>query len=173
MPVLLARIDDRLIHGQVVVGWATDLKADHIAVISDEVAANDMQKFLFRMATPTEIELSILGIQEGAGRISKREFDDSRVIVLFRTPEDALRTAEQGGRLGEINIGGMHFSKSKTGLFDAVFADVNDVEMLLKLYEMGTDLEVRMVPTDQKKNPLKAIEEKFGMKPGPRKDRGK
>lgn len=171
MPVLLARIDDRLIHGQVVVGWATDLKADHIAVISDEVAANDMQKFLFRMATPNEINLSILTIAEGAEKINKREFDDSRAILLFRTPEDALKTAEAGGKLGEINIGGMHFSQTKTRLFDAVFVDTNDVEMLLKLYESGADLEVRMVPTDQKKNALKAIEEKFGKKPAPRKDR--
>ena len=171
MPVLLARIDDRLIHGQVVVGWASDLKADHIAVISDEVASNDMQKFLFRMATPTEINLSIMGIAEGAEKINKREFDESRAIILFRTPEDALKVAEAGGRLGEINIGGMHYSGTKTRLFDAVFVDTKDVEMLLKLYESGTDLEVRMVPNDQKKNALKAIEEKFGLKPGPRKEK--
>ena len=71
MPILLARIDDRLIHGQVVVGWAQALKANHIVVIDDDVAGNDMQKFLFRMATPDDIKLSILKINEAAEIIKK------------------------------------------------------------------------------------------------------
>ncbi|HDQ25650.1 MAG TPA: PTS mannose/fructose/sorbose transporter subunit IIB [bacterium] len=161
MPILLARIDDRLIHGQVVVGWAQSLKADHIVVINDDVVKNEMQKFLFRMATPNDIKLSVLSVVETADKINKREFDDDCTILLARTPADFYRLISAGGKLGEINIGGMHFAESKVQLFDAIFVDAEDVAMLEKLAEMGVLLEVRMVPTDSKKNVIKAINEKF------------
>ncbi len=164
MPILLTRIDDRLIHGQVVVGWANALKANHIIVISDEIVKNDMQKFLFRMATPTEINLSILNIEEAALKIKNREFDNDNAIVLVKTPEDIYKVLMAGGRVGEINVGGMHFSDSKTQLFDAVFVDDHDVEMFEKISAMKVELEVRMVPTDSRKDIMKTIREKYQKK---------
>ena len=164
MPILLTRIDDRLIHGQVVVGWAQSLKADHIVVINDEIVKNDMQKFLFRMATPTDIKLSILDINETAERLKKREFDDDSVILLAKTPKDIYALIQKGGKIGEVNIGGMHFGKDKVQLFDAIFVDAEDVEMIEKIRDAGVDMEVRMVPTDSRKNIIKAIDEKFHKK---------
>ena len=117
MPILLTRIDDRLIHGQVVVGWAQSLKANHIVVVNDEIVENDMQKFLFRMATPTDIKLSMLTIGEAADRIKKREFDDDDVILLAKTPADIVEMIKQGGKIPELNIGGMHFGKDACRLF--------------------------------------------------------
>jgi len=161
MPILLARIDDRLIHGQVVVGWAQTLKANHIAVINDEAVNNDMQKFLFRMATPPDIKLSILTIAESVAKIKKREFDDTDTIILLNSPEDAARLVKEGGRLPEINVGGMHFLNGKIQLFDAVFVDEKDVQAFKDLKEMNVGLEVRMVPTEAKKDIFKAIDEIF------------
>lgn len=160
MPILLTRIDDRLIHGQVVVGWAQVLKSNHIAVIDDEIAVNEMQKFLFRMATPTEIKLSILTIKEAADIIKKRGFDDDYTILLLKSPENAYKLIKAGGRVSEINIGGMHFGEGKIQLFDAVFVDEKDIEYIRLLNKEGVLLEVRMVPTDQKKDVIKVIEEK-------------
>jgi mannose/fructose/N-acetylgalactosamine-specific phosphotransferase system component IIB len=164
MPILLTRVDDRLIHGQVVVGWAQSLKANHIIVVSDEVVKNDMQKFLFRMATPTEINLSILGVNEAAEKIRNREFDNDNAIVLAKTPEDFYRMLLAGGKVGEINIGGMHFSENKVQLFDAIFVDDHDVDMMEKINEMNVGLEVRMVPTDSRKDIIKAIRDKYHKK---------
>jgi mannose/fructose/sorbose-specific phosphotransferase system IIB component len=161
MPIVLTRIDDRLIHGQVVVGWAQALQANHIIVVNDEIVKNDMQKFLFRMATPTDINLSILSVEEAADRIKKRAFDDDCAILLAKSPEDIYRLVKAGGRVGEVNIGGMHFAEDKIQLFDAIFVDKRDVEMLEKLNGLNVALEVRMVPTDSKKDIMKAIEEKF------------
>lgn len=161
MPIVLTRIDDRLIHGQVVVGWAQELRANHIVVINDEIVKNDMQKFLFRMATPTDIELSILSVEEAAEKIKGREFDDDSAILLVKSPEDIYRLIKAGGRVPEVNIGGMHFAEDKVQLFDAIFADKKDVEMIEKIHGLNVELEVRMVPTDSKKDVMKAIEEKF------------
>ncbi|MBP7793096.1 MAG: PTS sugar transporter subunit IIB [Candidatus Goldbacteria bacterium] len=161
MPILLARIDDRLIHGQVVVGWAQTLKAGHIIVINDEIVNNDMQKFLFRMATPSDINLSILTIHEAAEKIKNRAFENENVILLFRSPEDVYKLLKNGGKIGEVNVGGMHFAQDKIQLFDAIFVDKNDVEMFEKIKQLNVALEVRMVPTDNKKDIFKAIEEKF------------
>jgi len=164
MPILLTRIDDRLIHGQVVVGWANALKANHIIVVSDDIVKNDMQKFLFRMATPTEINLSILNIDEAAAKIKNREFDNDNAIVLVKTPEDIYRVLAAGGRVGEVNVGGMHFSESKVQLFDAVFVDPHDIEMFEKISALKVELEVRMVPTDSRKDIMKLIREKYPKK---------
>jgi mannose/fructose/sorbose-specific phosphotransferase system IIB component len=162
MPILLTRIDDRLIHGQVVVGWAQALKINHIVVVNDDITANDMQKFLFRMATPTDINLSILTIEEAAAKINKREFDEDNTIILVKAPSDIYKMIKAGGKVPEVNIGGMHFDNNKTQLFDAVFVDGNDVSVFRELNAMGVELEVRMVPTDTKKNIIKAIDDKFG-----------
>jgi len=161
MPILLTRIDDRLIHGQVVVGWAQALKADHIIVVNDEVVVNDMQKFLFRMATPTEINLSIIGVKEAALKIKNREFDDDKAIILVKSPKDICEVIEEGGKVGEVNIGGMHFSESKIQLYDAIFVDADDVASFKRIKELNVNLEVRMVPTDSRKDIFKAIKEKI------------
>ncbi|MCE5300383.1 MAG: PTS sugar transporter subunit IIB [Spirochaetia bacterium] len=161
MPILLNRVDDRLIHGQVVVGWAQELKANHIIVVNDETVKNDMQKFLFRMATPTEIELSILTVDEAAQKVKKREYEEDRAIMLFKSPGDALRMVMAGAMIGELNIGGMHFEDGKIQLFDAIFVNADDVDALTKLGGLKVALEVRMVPTDIRRNILKAIEEKI------------
>ncbi len=161
MPILLARIDDRLIHGQVVVGWAQSLKIEHIIVVNDEIVNNDMQKFLFRMATPSDINLSFFTIQETAEKIKNRFFDNENIMMLFKSPEDVYKLLKNGGRIGEINIGGMHFAKDKIQLFDAIFVDSYDVEMFEKIKQLNVTLEVRMVPTDAKKDIFKAIDEKI------------
>jgi mannose/fructose/N-acetylgalactosamine-specific phosphotransferase system component IIB len=161
MPIVLTRIDDRLIHGQVVVGWAQALRANHIIVVNDEIVKNDMQKFLFRMATPTDINLSILSVDEAALKIKGRDFDDDCAMLLIKSPEDIYRLLKAGGRVPEINIGGMHFAEDKIQLFDAIFVDKKDVEMIEKIHGLNVALEVRMVPTDTKKDVMKAIEEKF------------
>ncbi len=164
MPILLTRIDDRLIHGQVVVGWAQALKSNHIVVIDDDIAINEMQKFLFRMATPTDIKLSILTIKEAAEIIKKRGFDEDLTILLLKSPENAYKLIKAGGKVSEINIGGMHFGEGKTQIFDAVFVDEKDMEYIKLIKNEGVAMEVRMVPTDQKKDIIKAIEEKIKKK---------
>ena len=164
MPILLTRIDDRLIHGQVVVGWAQSLKANHIVVINNEIVTNDMQKFLFRMATPSEIKLSVLSVVEAAEKLKRREFDDDDTIILVKAPADIYEVLKKGGKIGELNIGGMHFAHDKIQLFDAIYVDDGEIEILKAINKMGVKLEVRMVPKDSKKDIIKAIEEKYDKK---------
>ena len=166
MPILLTRIDDRLIHGQVVVGWAQALHANHIVVVDDEIVNNEMQKFLFRTATPSEIMLDVMSIKDAAAAIKKRQFDDTNTIILLKSPGNVCGLVKAGGKIGEVNIGGMHFTGEKTQLFDAVFVDGVDVEMFEALDAMKVSLEVRMVPGDTKKDILKAIKEKYYKKKG-------
>jgi sorbose PTS system EIIB component len=164
VPVLLARVDDRLIHGQVVVGWAQALKATHICVVNDEAAASEMQKSLFRMATPSDIKLTVMTVAQGAGALKSRAFDDDETIVLFKRPQDALAMMKSGGKMPELNIGGMHFVEGKAQIFDAIFMDADDIECFAELNRMKISLEVRMVPTDSKKEVIRGIEEKINKK---------
>jgi PTS system mannose-specific IIB component len=83
-------------------------------------------------------------------------------MILVKAPADIYNVIKAGGKISEINIGGMHFENNKTQLFDAVFVDEKDIEIFKKLDSMGVVLEVRMVPTDTKRNIIKGIEEKFG-----------
>jgi len=131
-------------------------------VINDEITENDMQKFLFRMATPEEIELSIVTIAQAAEMIKGRLFDEKNTILLLKCPEDVYRLYKTGGKIGEVNVGGMHFSENKFQLFDAIFVNEDDVHAFRLLAAEGVVLEVRMVPTDAKKDIIKAINEKYG-----------
>src|SRR5208282_5643112 len=88
--VVLARVDDRLIHGQVVVGWARHCQADCIIVANDAVSADPMQRTLLPMAVPQGIEVAIYRLKEAADRLSGGAHAAKRAILLFASPADAL-----------------------------------------------------------------------------------
>src|SRR5258706_6551142 len=107
MPVVLARIDDRLVHGQVAVGWSRATNADLLVVANDDAAADPLQQSLMQLATPAGLTLRVLSVQGAGAADAKGEFDAARSLLLFSTPSDALLYREAGGRVTSLNVGGM------------------------------------------------------------------
>lgn len=157
MGVVLVRIDDRLIHGQVVENWMKFLKIDHVVVVNDFVASDRMQKTLFSMAVPDHARISILATAEAREAIQNGQFEGERAMLLLVSPEDVLNLIKEGVRIKEVNVGGMHYSPDKKQILKAISVSKEDVRAFQELDKLGVHLEARMVPDDEKIDIMKII----------------
>lgn len=149
MELQLIRIDDRLIHGQVVVGWARALKIERLVVANDTIAGNAMQRTLMEMAVPSGLKVSLLTIAQTV-EFSRTAGPPERVLLLFGNPQDALLYVRSGGTLGSLNVGGMHFCAGKRQVCPTVCVDERDIQAFRDLKALGLELEVRAVPSDNR-----------------------
>jgi len=146
MGVLLYRVDDRLIHGQVVVGWGRYLKANAIVVCSDRAAADELARTMMEMGSPADVKVDVVTVAEGAARLRRGAYGKAAAIVLFETPGDALRLIQSGVVIPRLNIGGMHYAAGKRQIMEAVSVDAEDCRALRALAAAGVDLYVQMIP---------------------------
>jgi mannose/fructose/sorbose-specific phosphotransferase system IIB component len=159
MGLNLVRIDDRLIHGQVVVGWVRFLNANHIIVADDMVAQDAMQKALYEMVVPRELTVSILTLAETAAKFNQHEFASDTVILLVSRPKDVLALANFGLVMKSINVGGMRFEPGKRQITKSVSVNDEDCAILRELGLEGIEIEGRAVPTDEKIDIIKLCNE--------------
>src|SRR3990172_521347 len=123
MPLVQVRIDDRLIHGQVVVGWRTTLKPGRIVLCSDEVATSDWQRTIYMSAVPEDLIASVLTIKETIETILSSGDDKERILLLVDSPKSIVRLVEAGVNIPEVNVGGMHFRPGKNQIAPFIFVD--------------------------------------------------
>ncbi len=146
MSLVLARIDDRLIHGQVVVGWARATQANCIVVANDAVAADPMQRTLLPMAVPQSIDVVIYRVREAAEKLSGGAHASKRVILLFSSPMDTLAFMKAGGELQELNVGGIRFGPGKEQVRKSVSLGPDEKAALRELSQAGLEIYLQMVP---------------------------
>ncbi len=151
--LVFARIDDRLIHGQVVEGWVNFLKATSILVADDRVASNALQRSIMEISVPQGLDVLIGTIEDICNRIRTSTSVGERAILLFSTPIDVLRALKLGLNCRVLNIGGMHFMPGKRKLIDVLAVDDADLHALKEIAALGVKVEVQTVPT-QKPLPL-------------------
>lgn len=157
MKITLARIDDRLIHGQVVTSWSKETKCERIIVVNDEVAADTMRKTLLELVAPPGMKSNVIGVDKAVRVLNNPEFANIYVMLLFTNPTDVLRLVEGGIKLKSINIGGMSFKEGKKQITGTVSVNEKDIESFKKLHEMGIELEIRKVTSDSKINLMTKI----------------
>jgi len=155
--MVLVRIDDRLIHGQVVENWMKFLKINHVIVVNDFVASDRMQKTLFSMAVPDHAKISILTITQAKEAILNGQFEGDKAMLLLVSPQDVLNLINKGVRIKEVNVGGMHYSPDKKQILKAISVSKEDIQAFQELDKLGVYLEARMVPNDEKIDILKII----------------
>ncbi len=147
MPLVQVRIDDRLIHGQVVVGWRSVLKPERILLCSDEVANSDWQRTIYLSAVPEEIQASVLTLEDTVEALLQKKFGQERILLLVDTPKTIVQLVENGVGINQVNVGGMHFRPGKNQISLFIFVDQDDIDQFRILYEKGIELEGRDVPT--------------------------
>ncbi|MGQ9629803.1 MAG: PTS system mannose/fructose/N-acetylgalactosamine-transporter subunit IIB [bacterium] len=152
MGLLLVRIDDRLIHGQVTVGWAKFLSANHIVVVNDDVANDPMRKTLLQMAVPPEMKVDILTVKDAIAAIDGGDFDNDGTILLAPTPGDVLGLLKGGVKITSVNVGNMHYTVGKKQITKSVCVDEGDVAAFREILGFNVELEYRDVPTRGKVN---------------------
>ena len=146
MDIQLLRIDDRLIHGQVVVGWAPVLGIQRLAVVNDAVAANTMQKTLMEIACPANLKVSFFKVQEAAE--ASRIAGGEKTLLLFSRPLDVWDFLEAGGLVEKVNLGGLHFCEGKRQMGPILCVSDEDVTTFRELHRRGVEIEIRAVPSD-------------------------
>jgi mannose/fructose/sorbose-specific phosphotransferase system IIB component len=148
MSLTFIRIDDRLIHGQVIVGWVPVLEINHIIVADDLVAADPAQKMLYEMVTPAEVKVSVLSLEAAAQYLQTTQDEKYRTLLLFSRPSDVVSYRKFGGPVKSVNIGGMRYEAGKHQISGSISVDETDIKALKELNEAGIELEGRSVPSD-------------------------
>ena len=149
MNIALARIDNRLIHGQVLEAWVPTIQANCIIVANDDVAQTAMQKILMEAAVPRGIRVIVDTVDAVARIIHLNELGKVRVLLLFATARDALRAIESGVVLRKLNLGNMHAGTGKLQCSCTIFLDPDDVADLQKIEDYGVRVTSQCVPSER------------------------
>jgi PTS system mannose-specific IIB component len=148
MVIGLARIDDRLIHGQVATRWTKETNVTRIIVVSDEVAADTVRKTLLTQVAPPGVSAHVVDVAKMIRVYNNPKYARERVMLLFTNPTDVVRLVEGGVKITTVNIGGMAYRQGKTQVNNAVSVDQQDIDAFNWLNKRGIELEVRKVSSD-------------------------
>ncbi|MCI5624067.1 MULTISPECIES: PTS sugar transporter subunit IIB [Anaerostipes] len=149
---VLARIDSRLLHGQVATNWTKTTQPDRIIAVSDSVAHDDLRKSLIIEAAPPGVKAHVVPVKKMCEVAKDPRFGATKALLLFETPQDALRAIEGGVDIKEINVGSMAHTTGKVAVNKVLSLGKEDVETFEKLKKLGVTFDVRKVPADSKEN---------------------
>ena len=149
---VLARIDSRLLHGQVATAWTKTTQPNRIIVVSDSVAHDDLRKKLITEAAPPGVRANVVPIDKMIQVSKDPRFGETKALLLFETPQDALRAIEGGVDIKELNVGSMAHSVGKVAVNKVLSLGKEDVETFEQLKAKGITFDVRKVPSDSKEN---------------------
>jgi mannose/fructose/N-acetylgalactosamine-specific phosphotransferase system component IIB len=147
MSVKHLRIDNRLIHGQIVVAWLQAIGADTIVVANDVIAADDFQKTMLVAVSPPGIRERILSIDETLAYVKDPAHANEQIFLLVKEPADALRLHRGGLGLTTINVGNMAFVVGAKRVSNTVFVSPRDIEAAKALTAEGVNVTCQMMPT--------------------------
>ena len=150
---VLARIDSRLLHGQVATAWTKAMQPTRIIVVSDGVATDNLRKNLIQQAAPPGVKAHVVPVDHMI-KLAKddQHFGGQRAMLLFENPQDVLRAVEGGVPLKTINVGSMAHSIGKVQPNKVLAFNQDDIDTFSKLKEAGLEFDVRKVPSDSKGN---------------------
>ena len=147
MTLALYRIDDRLIHGQVVVGWGQPLNASFIVLVDDEVSSSDWEQDLYRMGVPPQIEVIFASVDQAAEQLSKWEGDERVGILLVGDIDTAVALTQRAPQVRRLNVGGVHHRTGRRERLRFVYLTDDEAAKLRQLAAGGVDVTAQDVPT--------------------------
>lgn len=159
MNITLARIDDRLIHGQVTTVWSKVANAQRIIICNDDVYNDDVRRTLLRQAAPPGMKVNVVNLEKAVAVYHNPQYQDETVFYLFTNPQDVLTMVQQGVNIAALNIGGMAWRPGKKQLTKAVSLDEADINAFQQLDKLGVNLDLRVVASDPSVNILDKIAE--------------
>ncbi|PHM74253.1 PTS N-acetylgalactosamine transporter subunit IIB [Xenorhabdus kozodoii] len=145
--ILMTRIDNRLIHGQVGVTWANSLGANLIVVANDEAAADPIAQSLMDMVVSEGMQTRYFTLQKTVDVIHKAA-DRQKIFIVCKTPQDVLTLVKGGIPIKFVNVGNMHFSEGKKQIHKTVSVNDADVNAFRELDKLGVICEIRRVPDE-------------------------
>ena len=146
MTVVHVRMDNRLIHGQILVAWNSALKLDTFIVCNDQVAGDPLQVAVLKAVAPPGIKVTILGIKDTVDYCLRPEAENEKIFILAKFPEDGLGLVENGLKLPVLNLGNQAYIRNSKKVSNTVFLTEAGVKALKKIHESGLKITCRMMP---------------------------
>lgn len=148
--ILLTRIDNRLVHGQVGVSWTATLGANLILVADDDVAKDPLQQRLMKMVADAQgVDIRFFSIEKTINVIRKAS-PHQKIFIICKTPKEVRRLVDGNVPIKSVNVGNMHYSEGKKQISKKVYVDTKDLEDLRYLESKGIDVFIQDVPGDIK-----------------------
>lgn len=149
MALKLVRVDDRLIHGQVVAIWLKALGANRIVIVDDRTARDEFLREILELAAPPGVPVEVHDLATGTERVRQLAADPEPVFVIMRSPVTALRMREAGVEFQLLNVGGIGAGPGRKPLYRNISASPEELEAMRQLEAMGTRVELRIVESDR------------------------
>ena len=147
MSLALYRIDDRLIHGQVVVGWGQPLHCSFIVLVDDEVRGSEWEQDLYRMGVPPQIEVIFASVDEAAQQVAAWDADERVGILLVGDIDTAAELVSRAPQVRRFNVGGIHHRAGRTERLRFVYLTDDEAAKLRQLSSRGVEVTAQDVPT--------------------------
>jgi len=152
------RIDDRLIHGQVVTGWSRHYNLEEIIIVDDETANDPVQKQVISMVAPSDLNVSINSINEGALKINEAAKKGTSTLVLVKGPESLVGLFEHNVNVNTVIVGGMQHKADRKRVTKTVYTSDQEAKFFNELADRGSELYYQVVPNDKQQNFNKLLE---------------
>lgn len=150
MSVVLYRIDDRLIHGQIMTAWSKSTKTNRIFIIDNNVAQDPFMQKVLTMAAPRDIKVEIHTLESGLLALKNQENNtDDKILVLVKTPQVIEFLVTNGLPIKFLNVGGMGAGPNRKSIYKNISASKEEIESFKKIHDMGVEIEFRIVPDDK------------------------
>ncbi|MGI8496006.1 MAG: PTS system mannose/fructose/N-acetylgalactosamine-transporter subunit IIB [Gemmatimonadaceae bacterium] len=149
MGIELYRIDDRLVHGQVVLGWGQPLSLGFVVLVDDQVAVSDWEQELYRMAVPPEMDIYFSSVADAVGRLPGWQEDTRKGILITGDIESMSRLVQRASRIAEVNLGGIHHRSDRAQKLRYVYLTRDEESALRALTARGVEVSARDVPASR------------------------
>ncbi len=145
----VVRVDDRLLHGQVIVGWGQTLQLRPVLLVSDRVSRDPILTQTFRQLMPEEMRGDVVSLADAAARWKRGDFKDARALLVVEAPFDALKLLRLGAPLKTVTLGGLHFREGREELLPYIFLSEWDRTTLQELRNLGVKIQCQDLPTSK------------------------
>jgi mannose/fructose/N-acetylgalactosamine-specific phosphotransferase system component IIB len=148
--IKLARIDDRLVHGQVAFTWVSSLGIDCLLVANDKISKDEFQKMAMGLAKPPMVKLLIMTLADSIAFLTDNKSKNLKILLLVNCINDSFTIASGVPEIQSINFGGIRTKEGSRLISKAIAVSDDDIPIIKQLLEKGLELEIRQVPTDKK-----------------------
>lgn len=151
MKIVMSRVDERLVHGQVIASWTKIHAVKSILVIDDQLAKDAFMSTVLSMAAPAGVKVELISVEQAAERIAKDgTAAGANTMLLFKSPKYALELLEKGVEFKELNIGNMGAGPGRKAISRNVYASPAEVEMFKTMLDKGVDVYLQMVQQESR-----------------------
>lgn len=147
MSIVLVRVDDRLIHGQVVVGWVQALGVQRIVLVDDEVSANEWERELYRLSVPAGLAVEFASVDEAARLAEEWGRERQRTLLLAGDVDTIVRLCSRSEHIKAVNVGGLHDGAARSQRLSYVYLSDEEAQQLHTLSQRGVEVSAQDVPT--------------------------